>query len=619
MYRLLTTLFFFLLIQANYAQTPDEQNQLAQQYYKNKEFDKAATIFADLYNSQKSKVFFTYYLNCLIELKDFETGEKIIKKEIRKNSTDLSFRVDLGFLYKTQGLLKEADEEYQQAIKLLMSDNNQITTLANAFLYKREYSFAEQTYLKGRKMLKDVYGFNFELANLYQIQSLYDKMINEYLDLLEIHESYIQTVQNRLQSSVYADKENNLTGLLKIQLIKRIQKNPDRKIFSELLIWLYLQEKDYENAFIQSSALDKRLKEDGSRLIELANQAVVNKDYDVALKAYQYVIEKGKYNSWYIDARSDYMNTLYNKVIEQPGVKKSEVVDLEKLLKTTLDELGRSKSTFSLIKAIAYIQTFYLNNADEASQNLEKTLASNILSPMQTAECKLLIGDILLFNNDIWGATVYYAQVEKANENEPIGHEAKFKKARLAYFSGDFLWAQAQLDVLKASTSKLIANDAFTLSLLINDNVTEDSIGEALQMFSRAELYEFRHNDSIAVITLDSIISKYKSNEILDDTYFKLGELYLKKADFSKAVLYFDTVSTKFNYGTLSDNALFKAANIYEKYLLDNKKAMDYYQKILTDHPGSTLVNESRKHYRFLRGDKLQEEETPVNSNGMPN
>jgi tetratricopeptide (TPR) repeat protein len=601
-------LVFFGIANTIQSQTPDEQNQLAQQYYKNKEFEKAATIFSDLYSNQKSKIYFTYYLNCLIELKDFETAEKILKKEIRRNNTDLSFKVDLGYLYKIQNLLKESDEEYMQALKLLQPDNNQIITLANAYLSKREFGFAEQTYLKGRKMLKDVYGFNFELANIYQAQLLYDKMINEYLDLLEINDSYLQTVQNRLQSSVYADKENNLIGILKSQLIKRIQKNPDRKIFSELLIWLYLQDKDYENAFIQCSALDKRLKEDGSRLIELANQAVINKDYDVALKAYQYVIDKGKSNSWYVDARSDYMNTLYNKIIEQPGVKKSDVEDLEKLLQTTLNELGRSKSTFSLIKAIAFIQAFYLNKADEASLDLEKTLASNILAPTQIAECKLLMGDILLFNNDIWGATIYYAQVEKANENEPVGHEAKFRKAKLAYYSGDFLWAQAQLDVLKASTSKLIANDAFTLSLLISENITADSTGEALQMYSRAEWQIFKHTDSLAIITLDSILRKYSSNEILDDSYFKLGELFLKKANYQKAISYFDTVSTKFSVGILSDDALFKSATIYEKYMLDNKKAMEYYQKILTNHPGSIIVNEARKKYRFLRGDKLQEE-----------
>ncbi|OFX28017.1 MAG: hypothetical protein A2X08_01065 [Bacteroidetes bacterium GWA2_32_17] len=602
-------IIFASIFNITFAQSPDEQNQLALQYYNNKEFDKASTIFLDLYNSQKSKTYFNYYLNCLVELKDFETAEKILKKEIRQNSSDLSYIVDLGYVYKIEDKINEANDEFQKALKLLQPDNNQIINLANSFLSRFEFTMAEQTYLKGRKMLKDIYGFNFELANLYQAQRLWDKMINEYLDLLEIHDGYIQTVQNRLQATVYTDKENNLKDLLKNQLIKRIQKSPDKTIFSGLLIWLFLQEKKYDLAFLQSVALDKRLKEDGNRIMDLAKQATNNKDYDIALKAYQYVIDKGKYNSWFVEARSEYLNTLYSKVIEQPRVKNSEIISLENEIKNSLSELGYSKSTFSLIKALAYIQAFYLNKSDEATQGLEKSINSNYLIPSQNADCKLLLGDILLFNNDIWSATIYFAQVEKAFENEPTGHEAKFRKAKVAFYSGDFLWAQAQLDVLKASTSKLIANDAFTLSLLITDNLNSDSTGEALKVFSRADMLIFRHQDSVASLTLDSIITNYKSNEILDDTYYKLGELSFKKADYNKAIAYFDTVSTKFNYGILADDAIFNIATIYDKYLSDNTKAMEYYQKIMNEHPGSTYVTIARQRFRILRGDNISKEE----------
>jgi len=613
----LLIIVFFLCSTTLFAQKSDEQIQLGQEYYKNKEFDKAATIFLELYNNQKTKIYFTYYLNCLIELKDYETAEKILKKEIRRNDKDLGLYVALGYLYKTQNLLKDADEEYQKALKLLAPDNNQIINLANEFVQRLEMNMAEQTYLKGRKMMKEIYGFNFELAGLYQAQRLYDKMINEYLDVLELSDNYIQTVQNRLQASVYADKENKLNDLLKVQLIKRIQKSPDRTIFSELLIWLYLQEKNYDNAYIQSVALDKRQKEDGKRIMELARQAASNEDYEVALKAYQYVIDKGRLNNWFAEAKSEHMNTFYYKIVNQPGVKLLEVANLENLILATLDELGWSSGTFNLIKALASVQTFYLNKSNEAIKNLEKALESAKLTSSQVAECKLLLGDFALYSDDIWGATLYYAQVEKANENEPVGHEAKFRKSRLAYFVGDFLWAQAQLDVLKASTSKLIANDAFSLSLLISDNLASDSTGAALMMYSRAEQFSFRHKDSLAIMTLDTIVKTFKQNSILDDAYFKLGELYFKKTDFATAVKYFDTVVTRYNSDILADEALFKLGNIYEKHIPDSAKAMEYYQKILNTHPGSILVNEARKRFRFLRGDKLPEDENPKQSEGQ--
>lgn len=602
-------LFLVSLNIISFSQTNNEKNQLALEYYKNKEFDKAAVLFSELYAAQSNKLYFTYYLNCLVELKDFETAEKIIKKEIKRNGNDLSFYVDLGFIYKIQNKLKDADLEFQKAVKFLAPENNQIILLANQFIIRREYNYAEQTYLKGRKLLKETYGFNFELANLYQSQQMWDKMIDEYLNVLDIHTGYLQSVQNQLQASVYSDKENNLTELLKTRLIRKIQLSPEQIIFSELLIWLYIQESDMENALIQSKAIDKKLKEDGKRIMVLARQAASIKLYDVAIEAYQYVIDKGKFNIWFIEAKNEQMTALYNKVLESPVFNINEIQNLESLLVNTLGELGKSRTTFQLVKALTYIQAFYLGKANESLKELETFLSSSNLSQLQAAECKLLMGDICLYLNDIWSATIYYAQVEKANENEPVGHEAKFRKAKLAYYSGDFLWAQAQLDVLKASTSKLIANDAFSLSMMISNNLEEDSAGTALKMFADAGLLLFRLKDSLAEIVLDSIVKSFRFNTILDDTYFKLGEIYLGRADFNTAIKHFDAIANNYAVDPLADDALFKLGLIHENYLKDKDKAMEYYQKILNDYPGSTYTVTARQHFRMLRGDKLTKEE----------
>jgi hypothetical protein len=51
----------------------------------------------------------------------------------------------------------------------------------------------------------------------------------------------------------------------------------------------------------------------------------------------------------------------------------------------------------------------------------------------------------------------------------------------MAYYTGDFNWARRQLDILKAATTQLIANDALNLSLLISDNLNADSSGKALK------------------------------------------------------------------------------------------------------------------------------------------
>src|SRR5690606_27872055 len=104
------------------------------------------------------------------------------------------------------------------------------------------------------------------------------------------------------------------------------------------------------------------------------------------------------------------------------------------------------------------------------------------------AQLKLDLANLYVTENQPWEAALLYGQVEKAFPDHPIGQDAKFKNARLSFFSGDFNWAKAQLDVLKASTSQLIANDALDLSLLIQDELAVDSNGHALKIYARAML-----------------------------------------------------------------------------------------------------------------------------------
>ena len=53
------------------------------------------------------------------------------------------------------------------------------------------------------------------------------------------------------------------------------------------------------------------------------------------------------------------------------------------------------------------------------------------------------------------------------------------------------------------------------------------------------------------------------------------------------------------------DDAVFILADIYETKLNQPVKALELFQKIITDFPGSLYVIEARKRFRKLRGDKL--------------
>ena len=585
----------------------DTEDELAAQYIQNKEFDKAVVIYEKLFSGKNYAAFYSPFLDCLIELKDYSKAEKTVKKMIRANPGMPKFDVDLGYVYSQAGQEKKASQQYESLIKNVIPDQPQILALANAFLLRNKMDYAIQTYLKGRKLNKDNYSFGFELAEIYAKKHDYENMVNEYLDLIEQYDSYIDEVQNTLQTAISDDAENKISTALKTNLLKRIQKNPDDITCSQMLLWLSIQLKDFETAFIQAKSLDKRTKGLGENVFSLARLAASNGDYTTSEKAYNYIIEKGPDNYYYLNSKMELLNVKYLKITSLYNYTLKDLTDLETLYVATINEFGKSTSTIPLMKDLAHLQAFYLHKTEDALSLLNEAIAMKTAAPKTIAECKIELANILLMSGDVWEATLTYSQVEKdpAFKNEPIGHLAKFDNAKLSYYIGEFAWAKAQLDVLKAATSKLIANDAMELSLLISDNTDEDSTTGALQIYSHADLLSFQNKDDEALKTLDSIEVLYPGHAISDEVLYKKAQIKMKKGLFNDADSLYEKILELYPDDILSDDALFKLAELNE-YQFNNKvKAMELYQELITKYPASLFVTEARKRFRALRGDQL--------------
>lgn len=590
-----------------------EDEQLALQFFQNKEYDKALDYYEKLYNKKSSQQFYTPYLNCLLQLKEFKKAEKLVKKQIKQNPENPEIIVDLGIVYTQGGEPGKAKNAMELAIKSIKEDE-QVFTVAKAFSAIQQYDYAIETFLKGRKISQNEYPYIFELADTYAAKGDKLAMIHEYLDALETEDSYIQSVQNSLQTSFGNEADTKQNELLKTELLKRIARRPDKPILSELLIWMQIQQKDFEGAFVQAKALDKRKKEEGGRLMSLGQLSTANENYDLALKAYQYVIAKGPESHLYKQARTDLLDVYYQKIIVKGVYTTDELLELEKNYYTTLNELGKEAGDFYtgnqtgsniLIKRLAHLQAFYLNKPKEAIRLLEEAIELSNLPVSAKAECKLELADILLMTGDIWEASLRYSQVEKAYKYDVMGQEAKFRNAKISYYTGDFKWAQAQLDVLKGATSKLISNDAMDLSLLISDALAIDTNIAPLMIFSRADLLAFQNKDDQAIITLDSINVLFPNHALADDILYRKAKIELKHSKYTEAAAFYDTIVKNYGDDILGDDALFKLADLNENQFANPEKAKELYQQLLIKYPGSIYVVESRKRFRKLRGDTL--------------
>ncbi|MGQ0828115.1 MAG: tetratricopeptide repeat protein [Bacteroidota bacterium] len=512
--------------------------------------------------------------------------------------------VDLGIVYARAEEPDKAKTAWEQAIRSV-KDMDQVFAVANSFLAIKQYDHAINTYLRGRRISDTNYPFSFELADVYKIKGDKMAMINEYLEVLEINDSYIQSVQNALQTSFGNDTDLKQNELLKTELLKRIQSNPDKTILSELLIWMQIQQRDWEGAFVQGKALDKRKKEQGNRVMGLAQLFTQNEAYDAAIKAYQYVIAKGPEIYFYNTARMELLNVYYRKVVSKGNYTPADLIELEKNYIITINDLGKSGSTASLLKNLAHLQAVYLKKTTEAIALLEEAIALPGIEPAVQADCKLELGDVFLMTGDTWEASLLYSQVEKAFKYDVIGQEAKFRVARISYYTGDFKWAQAQLDVLKGATAKLISNDAMDLSLLISDALAIDTNTAPLELYALAELLEFKQNYEKTFMLLDSLSKTFPNHALSDDILYKKANVELKRARYTEAAMYYEAIIKDYGTDILGDDAFFKLADLNENQFKNIEKAKELYQQLLEKYPGSLYVVEARKRFRKLRGDVI--------------
>lgn len=604
MKQLLLICIFLLALLSSVVAQKNMDEKLAMQFYEQKQYEKAAAYFDNLYDKNPD-AYFTYYYKCLIEIKEYSKAEKVLKKQIKRNDTAFHLYVWLGKFYKLQNNPDKEKEQYNKAIKELIPIQNYVFVLAHAFEDEELYDYALEVYKKGRKETRDSYPYYYEVAEIYKKKGDLKAMVNEYLDAIEFRESELYTAQTNLQQSLgYDEKNGGLNNpILKQELQKRIQQNSDKMIFSEFLIFLLNQQKDFEGSFVQNKALDKREKSDGTRLMELAKLCISNENYSVAEKCYQYVINKGKDNPYYDIANIEKLNSQYLQITNQTNPNAADIASLNTNIDLAIKQYGISNLTMPLIKKSASLKAYYLNKPQEAIQNLEEVITQYTFDKHILAELKLDLGDMNLLVGNIWDASLLYSQVEKDFKYDVVGQGAKFRNAKLSYYASDFKWAKAQCDVLKGATTKTIANDALDLSLIITDAIGVDTNDAPLSMFASAELLVLQHQYEKALNRLDSINSIFSEHTLGDDIYYKKAEIFKRTNRYAEAAKMYENILEFYPTDLYGDDALFKEAELYERYLNDKEKAKQLYQDVLTKYPGSIYVVDARKRYRDLRGD----------------
>ncbi|NND95579.1 MAG: hypothetical protein HKN45_12010, partial [Flavobacteriales bacterium] len=332
-------------------------------------------------------------------------------------------------------------------------------------------------------------------------------------------------------------------------------------------------------------------------------------------KCYRYIVdEKGPGTRYYETAKSLELVSAKRALTQDLLPPEEEVKALEERFSIAISDLGPSPESARLLSEQAELNAYYIHDGEKAIVLLDSALRAPGVSSEFKAATKLQLGDVLLTQGYIWDASLYYSQVEKDFKEDALGADAKFRNARVSYYAGDFEWAQAQLDVLKASTSKLISNDAMDLSLLITDNFNLDTITRPMELFAKADLLTFQNRLDQAVFVLDTLNEEYPFHSLDDEIIYQRAAIAKKRGDFEMADSLLTEITELYFDDILADNALYDLAELSERVFQDEVRAMELYRKLFLDYPNSLYSAEARKRFRFLRGDDLSAPEIEEDS-----
>lgn len=604
-FRVFATIFicFVMFLQSIDAQNVNNQRQLdeklAREFYYKKDYEKARDLYKGLYDNFGQVSYFNQYADCLILTGDFETAEKAYKAFLKKNPKNWKSHVDLAYVYSQQGENDKATKYLNKVIKDVPENKNSIIEISNLLRNRGFNEIAINLFNKSAKNLNINYNFNLEKAYTYNSMLDFENATECYMLYLKEHPEQYEMVKSRFRVMLMYDLNGNVEDVMRMTLLRKTQEDPENEEFASLLMWFSLQQQDYDLALMQLKALDKRGKGNYENdIINIAKIASDNRQYDISIDAYDYILKKSGEGVFHVQATVGLIQAEYKKAKIEGSREKRFYENLAREIDDAFAKIGITKETLPIVTVQADIIAFELDRCEDAKVLLNNALEMN-LPQRDKAELKMKLADIYLLTDEVWEATLLYSQIEKALKNEPIAHEARFKNAQLRYFIGEFEWANAALKVLTAATSKLVANDAMTLSLTISDNLEYDTI--ALRRIATADYYIYQHRYVLANQMLDSVAS-YNPNEVsLPSVFYKKAKIAVNEGNYGLADSLYKRVYEGYADSYIADEALIEDALLLENQLNKKEEAMECYSQLFDYYTASVYVAQSRKSYRRLR------------------
>jgi len=549
----LSILVFLVFGLVSLGQTKAEKKELADEYFKRENFQKALENYEDLAGDENwdAQIFNKYVLS-LDKVKPAKT-EGVIKKYLKRYPNEMVYQTfQFTYLKNTKNDEKEL-EKYTtgKLIPWFLKTSERTKAGYKFFADNNNALYASQLLDDGIK----TFGLSTLWREVFQIQLLEKKYADLATTIVKLLD---EKVMGEVELETFLQEplgQNELAKKLQIELLKQIQARPNEPVFPSFLAWIYMQKRDFEGALVQYKALDLLDNSGGTRVYQLGEFAVNNGLNKVAIQSFDFIIQSFPASQYRFLAQQKLIQLREEVVKNTYPIQEKEVRELIQEYNNLA--MNQYLNAYDLTMKVAELYGKSLNKPDSAIFILEQSFKIRRWPLNLQNKAKIMLGDMYILKDEPWEASLLYGQVEKDEAESLIGYEAKLKNAKVFYFKGEFELCQEQLDVLKQSTSRDISNDAIELGLLLQDLLAEDTTGFFLSKFADIDLLIFQGNYAASIDQIEKLTFTISNPVVLEKLKFRLYQNFTATRQFDKALDQLDQIYKTKASELYLDDALF--------------------------------------------------------------
>jgi TolA-binding protein len=572
-----------------------EKFKIGQSYEKGGDMLSAQRIYLELYESNKqNKEYFDALKRTYMALNQYSDFLKIVEERFNTIKSPDMYAL-LGELLWRTGQIDRANDVWSQAIDDQKNPQiYQVIAESQVGLFLFEKAIA--TLLSAREETGNNALFADELSQLYIATGDYTYGTKEVMVLFE--KTANQAVaQGRLSALMTSDN-----AVEHIQAILKQKSSGTNIAYKQLYVWFLRQSSQLEEALQLTIEIDKYSNNPGKDIYDFARNSLYDGHYDIALKAFEAVIDMGKNSRYQRNAEYEYVRTLEAKLRDQKDTPRDQVKEIIDRYEEIVANQKNDRNARDGKYRIAWLYYEFLEDNDKASEYLEE-LVSEKISDNINADALIMLGDISFQEGDEEKAKMRYEIMIRhfCNTAPDQCYKAKLRLAELMYFSGNIDSARAMYADLSNNFDKDYMNDAIEKIVIIDQNKTNEF---AMQLYAEAEKYERQKNNYLATEKYFHIIKEAEYSDLAERSYINIINIYLDDNKQQDAKNLLEEFIEKYGTSIFGDYALLVLGDI--NMSLGNKEvAQDYYKDILVKYPRSIYIQEVRKKIRQARGETL--------------